>query len=227
MPPLDIQKKIVEELEGYQKIIDGAQQVINNWRPVVKVNPSWPIKKLGDVCKTASGGTPLKNDESYYKNGKIPWLRSGEVSQGHIYKSKMSINELGLKNSSAKIFPINTVLVAMYGATAGQVGILKFEAATNQAICGIYPNDMFLPEFLFLFLLSKKEYLIAISTGGAQPNISQKIINEIAIPIPPIPEQKEQVDLYYEQFNIINSNKKLIEMMNINIKERISEILGK
>jgi len=88
----------------------------------------WKMVELGEVCETSSGGTPLKSKDEYYENGCIPWLRSGEVSQGSIIKSEMLITELGLKNSSAKIFPINTVLVAMYGATAGQVGILNLIA---------------------------------------------------------------------------------------------------
>ena len=109
----------------------------------------WVIKKLGEVCETGAGGTPLKSHKDYYEGGTIPWLLSGEVSQGEIYNSKNFITEKGLKNSSAKLFPPNTVLIAMYGATAGQVGILKFEASTNQAVCGILPNEKTIPEYLY------------------------------------------------------------------------------
>ncbi|MDD4907142.1 MAG: restriction endonuclease subunit S, partial [Methylobacter tundripaludum] len=115
----------------------------------------WQWKLLGDVCKTGSGGTPLKAKEEYYKGGTIPWLMSGEVSQGEVREATNFITQKGLESSAAKIFPKDTVLVAMYGATAGQVGILKFEAATNQAVCGILPNKQFVPEFLFYFLLSR------------------------------------------------------------------------
>ena len=86
----------------------------------------WELKKLGDVCETGAGGTPLKTHKDYYEGGTIPWLLSGEVSQGEIFEAKNFITDKGLKNSSAKMFPPNTVLVAMYGATAGQVGILRF-----------------------------------------------------------------------------------------------------
>lgn len=151
------------------------------------------IVKIGDVFKTSSGGTPLKDKEEYYKNGNIPWLRSGEVAQGFITSSELFISEEGLKNSSAKIFPIDTVLVAMYGATAGQVGILKFEACTNQAVCGVLPNDKAIPEYLYLVLKSQKDYMISLSGGGAQPNISQKIIRDLQIPLPPISIQEEIV----------------------------------
>lgn len=107
--------------------------------------------------------------------------------------AKGFITELGLKNSSAKLFPPNTVLVAMYGATAGQMGILRFDACTNQAVCGILPNSEFLPEFLFYNLLFKKKSLLSLATGNAQPNISQIKIKDTNIFKPPIDIQKKVV----------------------------------
>lgn len=148
------------------------------------------IVRLGDVLKTSSGGTPSKDVAEYYENGTIPWLRSGEVSQGYIHSAEICITESALQNSSAKMFPVNTVLIAMYGATAGQVGILKFESATNQAICGILPDKNILPEYIYYILKSQKDELIRISTGGAQPNISQAIIKDIKFPLLPIEEQR-------------------------------------
>jgi hypothetical protein len=85
----------------------------------------WERVMIGDVFNTSSGGTPLKSKQEYF-NGNIPWLKSGEISQGLVYKAEDTITELGLKNSSAKLFPPETVLVAMYGVTAGLVGLLKF-----------------------------------------------------------------------------------------------------
>lgn len=154
---------------------------------------SFKIVKIKDVFKTSSGGTPLKDRPEYYINGEIPWIRSGEVAQGFIRSSEFSITNEGLKNSSAKLFPIDTVLVAMYGATAGQVGILKIEACTNQAVCGILPNNRVIPEYLYLILKSLKGYMISLSGGGAQPNISQNIIRELQIPLPPLSIQEEIV----------------------------------
>lgn len=164
----------------------------------------WEVKTIGEVCKTGAGGTPLKSKKEYYEGGKIPWLLSGEVAQGEIFKSENFITQTGLENSSAKIFPINTVLVAMYGATAGQVGILRFEAATNQAVCGILPNEKFIPEFIYYVLLLKKAELISQATGNAQPNISQIKIKNTEIPIPPLPEQKRIVAILDEAFEGID-----------------------
>ena len=109
----------------------------------------WEWKKIGDFCETSSGGTPLKQHNEYYENGNIPWLRSGEVCQKEIFETEMCITQKGLENSSAKYFPENSVVVAMYGATAGQVGIVRFRTTTNQAVCGIFPNEKYITEYLY------------------------------------------------------------------------------
>jgi len=164
------------------------------------MSQGWTWKPLGEVCKTGSGGTPLSSRKEFYEGGTIPWLVSGEVAQGNVREAKNFITAAGLENSAAKLFPRNTVLVAMYGATAGQVGILRFEAATNQAVCGILPNEKFVTEFLYYFLLAKKDDLVAQATGNAQPNISQIKIKNTAVPVLPLPEQQRIVALLDEAF---------------------------
>ena len=156
-------------------------------------NCKWELVKLGDICDTTAGGTPLKSNEEFYIPAEIPWINSGEVRNGEIFKASKYISKLGLKKSSAKLIPANSVLVAMYGATAGQVGLLRFEAATNQAVCSILPNDKFNPKFLYYILSSKTKSLIQMSVGGAQPNISQGIIKNLQIPLPPLEVQEEIV----------------------------------
>ncbi|MBX6361887.1 MAG: restriction endonuclease subunit S, partial [Acidobacterium ailaaui] len=254
LPPLEVQQEIVAEIEGYKKIIDGCRQVIDAWKPDVETyleeelktylaeHPEkqeelaeghrpepvegWPMVKLGEVCETSSGGTPSKNKIEYWENGKIPWLKSGEVSQGYIYKAKEHINEKGLRESSAKIFPINTVVVAMYGATAGQVGILKIPSATNQAVCGILPCEKYIPEFLYLVLKTKKDLLIKQSTGGAQPNISQTIIKNLQIPLPPLEVQQRIVDKIEAERKLINSLREMVKTYEEKIKRVIDRVWG-
>jgi restriction endonuclease S subunit len=167
----------------------------------------WIWKPLGEVCKTGSGGTPLSSRKEYYEDGSIPWLLSGEVAQGNVREAKNFITKEGLENSAARLFPKDTVLVAMYGATAGQVGILRFEAATNQAICGILPNGNFVPEFLLYFLMAKRDQLVAQATGNAQPNISQIKVKNTIVPIPPLSEQQRIVGLLDEAFEAIATAK--------------------
>lgn len=153
----------------------------------------WEYKKLGEVLETTSGGTPSKSHKEYYEGGTIPWLRSGEVSKGDIYDAELYITEEGLKKSSAKLFPIDTVLIAMYGATVGQVGILKSTMCTNQAICGILPNKDFHPNFLKYVLLANKKNYLKQAIGGAQPNISQQVIKSTYIPVIKFSEQESVV----------------------------------
>ena len=185
----------------------------------------WEIKKLGEVCKTGSGGTPLKVHKDYYEGGTIPWLLSGEVSQGEIFEAKNFITEKGLVNSSARLFPPETVLVAMYGATAGQVGILKFEACTNQAVCGILTNKSILSEYIFYCFLEKKEELISKATGNAQPNISQIKIKETRIPVPPLPEQQRIVTILDEAFTAIDQAKENLQRNLQNAKDLFESYL--
>ena len=185
----------------------------------------WEMKTLGEVCETRAGGTPLKSHKEYYEGGNIPWLLSGEVSQGEIFEVKNFITEKGLNNSSAKIFPLNTVLVAMYGATAGQVGILRIEASTNQAVCGILPNNVTVPEYLFYCFLSKKEELISQAVGGAQPNISQIKIKNTLIPLPSIEEQQSIVAKLDEAFEAIEKAKANAEQNLKNAKELFDSYL--
>ena len=167
----------------------------------------WPVKKLGDLCQTGSGGTPLKAKKEYYEGGIIPWLLSGEVSQGEVREATKFITQKGLEESAAKVFPKDTVLVAMYGATAGQVGILRFEATTNQAVCGIFPSKHVVPEFLFYLFLSRKDELVAQAAGNAQPNISQIKIRNTGVPVVPIPEQRRIVGILNEAFEGIATAK--------------------
>lgn len=206
VPPLSEQQRIVgiigEAFEAIGTATANAEKNLQNARAVFDsylhaafsgCGEERVERPLGDVCQTASGGTPLKERKEYYDNGNIPWLLSGEVGQGEVWSANNFITEKGLQNSSAKVFPENTVLVAMYGATAGQVGILRFSAATNQAVCGILPGERFVPEFLFYCLLSKRDTLVSQAAGNAQPNISQAKIRNVAVPIIAIARQRQIV----------------------------------
>lgn len=149
--------------------------------------------KLSEVVDTSSGGTPSRTNPQYY-GGEIPWLKSGELNDSIITSSEEFISEEGLKNSSAKIFPKGSLLVAMYGATAGKTGILGIDASTNQAVCSVTPKDTSIStDFLFWFFRAHRFHFIDISRGGAQPNISQGVINKTLFPIVPKDTQEEIV----------------------------------
>ena len=188
---------------------------------------SWVWVKLGDVCETSSGGTPLKSKKEYYLKGAIPWLKSGEVNQGVIYSSEEKITQEGMNNSSAKMFPVNTVLVAMYGATAGKVGLLKFESTTNQAICGILPHGEFDSDFMYRYLGYKSNELAKKGIGGAQPNISQAIIKNILIPILPFCEQTRIVQKIESCFDKVEQTEKHLSDIEDHIKKYRESLLSK
>ena len=146
---------------------------------------------LGERLETTSGGTPSRKHPEYYEGGSIPWLTSGEVNKGKIDTPDHFITEAGLRNSSAKLVPANSVVVAMYGATAGQVGLVTYETTTNQAVCCIKPNACVAPVFLRYALEFKKDWMIDQCAGGAQPNISQGIVKKVAIPDVTLTRQQE------------------------------------
>lgn len=181
--------------------------------------------KISEFCKTASGGTPLKSNKSFYEGGDVPWLLSGEVGNRDIFETKNFITKAGLDGSSAKIFPANTVVIAMYGATAGEVGMLRCEAATNQAVCGVYPNENILPEYLYYFFLNHKEILVSQAVGNAQPNISQQKIKNTAIFLPPIPEQKRIVAILDQAFAQIEQARAKTEQNLKNARELFESYL--
>jgi len=146
--------------------------------------------RLHDVCKTTSGGTPSREIREYYEDGTIPWVKSGELRDGPIFEVEEYITQAAIDHSSAKIFPSGTLLVALYGATAGKLGILKIDAATNQAVCAIFVDNQIDRDYLYFFLLLQRNSLIESRTGGAQPNISQDTIRNLLIPLPPLAEQQ-------------------------------------
>ena len=158
-------------------------------------NNGWVTQKLGQIVEMTSGGTPDKKHKEYYEGGTIPWVRSGELDKGVITDSEVKITQAGLDNSSAKIFPKGTLLIAMYGATIGKLAYLGIDAATNQAICAMFKNDTILLEYLYYFLLFQRPNLVKQGIGGAQPNISQTILKKLEISYPvDLEEQKRIVD---------------------------------
>lgn len=139
---------------------------------------------LDEVCQTTSGGTPSRSIRSYY-DGDISWLKSGELNDNRsISSSEEHITEDAIRKSNAKIMPAGTVLIAMYGATVGKLGILSVSASTNQAVCAITPYKNILNEYMYWYLYFYRSELVSQAFGGAQPNISQTLIRKVPVKIP-------------------------------------------
>lgn len=164
-----------------------------------EIPEGWGVAKIEDIAQTGSGGTPKSTNVSYYSNGEIPWINSGELEQTVITSTSNFITEEGLNNSSAKLFPSGTILVAMYGATAGKVSFLTFEASTNQAICAIMLNDIRMRYYLKNVIEDLYQYLVKLSTGSARDNLSQDMIKNIKVVIP----SNDILDRYYDFSNNI------------------------
>ena len=164
-----------------------------------EIPEGWGVAKVEDIAQTGSGGTPKSTNVSYYSNGEIPWINSGELEQTVITSTSNFITEEGLNNSSAKLFPSGTILVAMYGATAGKVSFLTFEASTNQAICAIMLNDIRMRYYLKNVIEDLYQYLVKLSTGSARDNLSQDMIKNIKVVIP----SNDILDRYYDFSNNI------------------------
>jgi len=152
----------------------------------------WETVQISEFCKTGTGGTPSRsNMERYYEGGTIPWVKSGELRENIITDTGEHVTEAALKETSIKLVPAGALLLALYGATVGRLGILGVEATTNQAVCHIIPDPQKANvRYLFHALSNQVSNLVARGVGGAQPNISQGIVKELGLMLPPLAEQK-------------------------------------
>ncbi|WP_342747886.1 restriction endonuclease subunit S [Nonlabens arenilitoris] len=153
----------------------------------------WEVQELGKENETYAGGTPNRSIDDYYK-GEIPWVASGEVNQSFIFKTKESISSDALRFSSAKMAPKESVLIAMYGATAAQVSMLKIDACTNQAVLAIIPNSLWNNYFIYYGLNYSKDRILFLAQGSGQPNLNKKMIDTTQFWKPTLAEQKLVVE---------------------------------
>jgi len=214
IPPLSEQYKIASILSKVDEQIEQTEQIVERTEILKKglmqklltkgightkfkktelgeIPEEWECKKLSEISKTYSGGTPLKSKAEYF-GGDIPWVKSGELNKGLIFTTEECISEQGLNNSSAKWVTENSILIAMYGATAGKVGLLKIRATINQAILAVIPKV----ETHYLFLYYSMHYLMpnivkTQTQGSGQPNLNAEIIKNNYIPLPSFPEQQK------------------------------------
>jgi len=236
LPSVSVQQKIASILSAYDRLIENntrrirlleqmAENLYKEWfvrfrfpghENVEMVNglpKGWERTKLIKNIKTSSGGTPSRNKSEYYKNCDIPWIKTGELQDCILINTEECITEDAVNNSSAKIFPKGTLLMAMYGVNVGKLGISEIEATCNQACCVFTPKHIDYKYYLFHYFKSIREYLLSISFGAAQQNLSQELIKSIKVLFP---DEKtnfsfvKEVEPLFREISIIQQQNQLL-----------------
>ncbi len=173
----------------------------------------WKEIRLGDLCyKVCSGGTPKSTCSTYYEGGKIPWLNTKEINYNRIYSTESHITEEGLNNSSAKWIDANSVIVAMYGATAGRVAIAKVPMTTNQACCNLMIDTSKADyNYIYYYLSNSYKQLLSMANGAAQQNLNAQVLKDFVISLPNLQEQRYISSILSSLDDKIAVNKKICE----------------
>ena len=183
-------------------------------------------KKINELTTVVTGGTPSTRKNEYWDNGDIPWLQSGCCQNCDVDSTEKYITKEGYNNSSTHMMSADTVMIALTGATAGKVGYLKFEACGNQSITGILPCESLNQRYLFFYLLSQREKILADCVGGAQAHISQSYVKNMTIPILAIKEQEQIVGELTKVSNIVSLRQEEIQQLDNLVKARFVELFG-
>lgn len=187
-----------------------------------EIPKKWKWIYLGRVGSWKSGLTPSRSNPMYYENGNVNWLKTGDLNDGAITKTSEKITTAAVSEGRLRINPIGSVLMAMYGATIGKLGILAVPSTTNQACCACIPENFVNNKYLFYFLLARRQQFISMGAGGAQPNISRNKIVNSSFPLPPLEEQRRIVERLDTLFSEIDAIQKSIDEVS-----RLSESFEK
>jgi type I restriction enzyme S subunit len=205
LPTLPEQGRIVEVLrqaEGLSKSRDDFDDLVTQTKrqlfielfdnPIPQFNSRWPVVRLGDLVDVATGGTPSREQFDSY-GGTVPWVKSTDLKDDAISSTDECLSELGIQRSNARVFPKETVLLAMYGQgqTRGRTGKLLIEASCNQACAALLPNDELLPDYLWIWFQLSYHWVRSLGRGGQQENLNLDIIRRIKLPKPPVHLQEE------------------------------------
>ena len=183
-------------------------------------------KKIIELTTVVTGGTPSTEKREYWDNGSIPWLQSGCCQNCEVNSAGKYITQEGYDNSSTRMMPADTVMIALTGATAGKVGYLNFAACGNQSITGILPCGALNQRYLFYYLISQRHKILADCVGGAQAHISQGYVKNIKVPVLSLVEQEQVVEVLTQLNNIISMRRKEIGLLDTLVKFRFVELFG-
>jgi len=216
------------DLSPYQKyaehFADGTSKDITDEIPF-DIPENWVWCRLGEIGNWSAGSTPSRKEIKYYQKGIIPWLKTGDLNDSFINETSEFITELAVEENTLRLNPIGSVLIAMYGATIGKLGLLNIEATTNQACCACIPFSGINNRFLFFYLLSQKQNIQEKAEGGAQPNISKEKLINILFPLPPLSEQRRIVEKIEELLALLDGLETNKTDLQSYIKQAKSKVL--
>jgi type I restriction enzyme M protein len=227
LPPLEVQKEIVAEIEGYQKVIDGARAVLNNYRPHIPIHPDWPMEPLAALFDTKSGTTPPRSRTDYFKNGTIPWVKTLDLTDGPIRSTDERITPQALDDTHLSILPVGTVLIAMYGGfnQIGRTGVLEIEATHNQAMTALLPTPRVSPYFLNAILVASKDYWKTVANSTRKdPNITKTDVLNFKLPLPPLATQQFIVAEIETEQALVAANRELIARFEKKIQAMLARV---
>ena len=232
LPPLETQREIVAEIENYQKVIDGARAVVENYRPQIAVDPEWPMVTLGnkEFFQIESGGTPKSRVKEYW-DGNVPWITLADLPPDdvitEILTTERTISKDGLGNSSAKMLPANSVVVSSR-ATIGRIGINRIPLATNQGFKNIVIKDatQVIPEYVALALTKLVPVMQAQASGATYKEIIKSRFSELRIPLPPLETQQKIVAEIEAEQKLVDANRELIERFEKEIRDAVRRVWG-
>lgn len=171
----------------YEKFADGTKKCIDEELPF-DIPDNWAWCRLVSIGSWSAGATPSRGESQLY-NGNIPWLKTGDLNDSYIVDIPESISDEAFSKCSVRLNPVGSILMAMYGATIGKLGILNIPATTNQACCACIVCNSLDNQYLFYYLMSQRDAFIKLGAGGAQPNISKEKITNYLFSVPPLKEQ--------------------------------------
>lgn len=228
LPPLEIQQQIVAEIEGYQKIIGGAKQIVNNYKPTITINPDWEMVELGSITKLVGGSTPSKDNSSFWENGKIDWITCSDFANSPMYieDSIRKITDKAVKECSTSIIPEDT-LVLVTRVSLGKMAFVKKPTALNQDLTALlFDEEQINKRYAYFYLLSIADKIQRDGHGATVKGVTRDYVREIRIPLPAKTEQAEIVQAIEEEMQLVNANKRLIEIFEQKIKTKIGEVWG-
>ena len=229
LPPLEVQKEIVAEIEGYQKVIDGARAVLDNYHPHIPIHPDWPVEALSTLFATKSGTTPSRSCNDYFQDGRIPWVKTLDLTDGSIRSTDENITQKALDDTHLSLLPVGTVLIAMYGGfnQIGRTGVLEIEATHNQAMTALLPTPKVHPYFLNAILVAAKDYWKKVANSTRKdPNITKADVLNFILPLPPLATQQAIVAEIEAEQALVAGNRELIQRFEKKIQSTIGRVWG-